>query len=189
MKRRLKNILVILFALLCAYISKASSQPSSSCIHVGAVNNLRSIQMRYTNHCGECVKFIPVIASTTGQTFTGANFGSIGRAMAYGDATIKLENGNSQDVFFDFRVGTFNGKANSVKSCTQPASTKPQTSRKQNTAGVSPRNAGRPVGNPMPIQNGRAYRTTPSYPFTQIPPSYNPPPYNGPVRGRNFERN
>ncbi len=71
------------------------------------------------------MKFVPVIVSSSGETVTRANFSTIGRAMAYGDASMRLGDGARQDVFYDFRVGTWRGKANSIKSCAQSANTKP----------------------------------------------------------------
>lgn len=51
--------------------------------------------MYYKNNCGECVDFVPIIKSSTGQTKMGTNFPT----LKTGTSLMRLESGEGQNIF------------------------------------------------------------------------------------------
>lgn len=104
---------IVVAAMLFFGACQVAAEPSSSCVYIEAVNNSSGHQMYYKNNCGECVEFVPVVRNSAGQTRMGTNFPTLKR----GTNVLRLEAGEGQNVFFDWKVGTWTGKANSVRAC------------------------------------------------------------------------
>lgn len=108
---KIKSLQGLLILFLAAF--KAHADDYTSCIYIEAVNNSNSIQMYFKNNCEECVDFVPVIKSSTGETRMGTNFPTLRRGTSF----MRLEANEGQNVFFDWQSGTWTGKANGVKAC------------------------------------------------------------------------
>jgi hypothetical protein len=110
---------IVLIAITWSAAAAASPAPSEACIGIVAFAEGNTNARDYTNNCGECIEFLPIIVGGNGQTIPGSN----GPTLSRGTTTVRLLSGQKQRVFFDWIEGTWTGRAQAVRSC---GSTGPQ---------------------------------------------------------------
>ena len=111
---KIASLAVLLIIAVASNQKSAAAAPSAACINATATSNGSTSSVDYTNNCGECVEFLPVhVAVGEGQTIVGSNLPTLRR----GTNMLRLAAGQTQRVFFEWIEGTWQGRAQGVRSC------------------------------------------------------------------------